>query len=295
MKVSVVVANWNGLKLLKKNFPQLIASANFAKNAIYEVIVVDNGSQDDSLKYLTGLNFLKLKVIKNNKNMGFPVAVNQGVKLAKGDIICSLNNDVAPTKNFLEEALGLFGDESVFAISLHEKGEGPSVGKFEAGHIGFTRGVEKGKVQSSFWASGGSGLFRKKYWDKLGGFDEMFSPGYWEDLDLCYRARKRGYSILWSPDSLVFHKHESSYTLLAKSYISLVKERNQLLMMWKDITSRKLLWLHLIGLVSRLVRHPGYIKVVVALISKLPGVVSDRRLEKHESVVTDEEILGLKS
>ena len=59
MRVSVVVVNWSGIELLKKNFPYLIISANYTKNLIYEVIVVDNGSTDDSVSYLRGLNFSK--------------------------------------------------------------------------------------------------------------------------------------------------------------------------------------------------------------------------------------------
>ena len=293
MRVSVVVVNWSGIELLKKNFPYLIISANYTKNLIYEVIVVDNGSTDDSVSYLRGLNFSKLKIIENRKNFGFTAAVNQGVRLATGEIICSLNNDVRPTKNFLEKALNLFSDNRVFAVSLHEKGEGPPQGKFEHGFVEFTRGQESNEIQNTFWVSGGSGLFRKNVWDKLGGFAKMFTPGYWEDLDICFRAVKRGYSLLWAPEALVYHQHESTSKRLSKSYIDLIKERNQLLMIWKNVTSVRLINSHLFGLLRRLFSYPGYVKVVFFAALKLPVVLKGRKKEKDECIVTDEEVLGI--
>ena len=61
------------------------------------------------------------------------------------------------------------------------------------------------------WVSGGSGLFDRERWLELGGFDERFAPAYWEDIDLSYRAKQKGWQVLFESKAIVFHKHESTH------------------------------------------------------------------------------------
>ena len=293
MKVSVIIPNWNGESLLKINIPYLLEAVKIQKNSIAEIIVVDNGSRDGSVTYLEGLGNPVLKIVKIQKNLGFLVAVNRGVKVSKEDLICLLNNDVRVTNNFLVKPTKHFKERNVFGVGLHEKGEGPSIGYFKQGFIDIARGVENNKLQNTFWVSGGSGIFRKSFWQKLGGFDEsLLAPFYWEDFDISYRAMKRGYKLLWEPDSLVYHEHESTSKLLNKSYTNFTKERNQLLVIWKNITSRYFLKQHILGLIKRTLMHPGYIRIIFAAMIKLTLIINKRRIEVKESRVADEEILS---
>lgn len=291
MKISIIIPNWNGRVLLEKNLPLVIA----AKNNISEIIVVDDGSTDDSVKFLQD-NFSKdIKLVKQKLNVGFSKTVNHGVRLAKGDLVCLLNTDVIPDKDFLIHVSPLFEDKQVFAISLHEKGFSYASGKFENGFIVHSPGKETNKTHISFWASGGSGVFRKSIWDKLNGFDEVnLSPFYWEDVDLGYRALKRGYKILWEPKAHVIHKHES---VINKNNfriwkLNLIKERNQLILIWKNLTSKNLFKKHRVGLFRRLKHHPGYIKVVFAALLKLPTILKARKVEAKEQVISDEAIFA---
>ena len=75
--------------------------------------------------------------------------------------------------------------------------------------------------------------------------EKLLSPFYWEDIDLCYRAAKRGYINLWEPRGKVVHKHESTISKFPKIYVARVKERNQLLMLWKNIHSKNLIKKHI--------------------------------------------------
>jgi GT2 family glycosyltransferase len=292
MNVSVVIPNVNGQELMKKNLPSLFDAVKYKNNKIIEVIVIDDGSSDNSVVFLQK-NYRQIKLIKHTKNRGFSASVNTGVRVAKGDLILLLNTDVIPSKKFLEKVLPLFRKKDVFAVSLHEDGYGPAKGFFEDGYIQLAMGAENDQTQPSFYVSGGSGVFRKSIWRELGGMDDkLFSPFYWEDIDLCYRAAKRGYKNLWCSDGLVVHKHESTISKFPKKYVEKIKERNQLLCLWKNIHSNMLMLKHISGLLNRIAIHPGYVRILLMTIPKLKLLFKSRNREFKESKISDEAIFA---
>lgn len=292
LNVSVVVPNFNGEGLLKNNLPSVIKALNNKQNKIKEVIVVDDGSKDDSVNLIKN-QFPEVKLIKHTKNRGFPAAVNTGTRMAEGRLVCLMNTDVVPSYNFLESTLSHFEDKNVFAVSLNEKGYSWAKGAFKNGFVLHFPGKESKKPHDTFWVSGGSGVFRRSMWMKLKGMDEeLYSPYYWEDLDLGYRAAKRGWKLLWEPSAQVVHKHEETMSKLNKKYRERIQERNQLLFIWKNITSPVLTKKHAGGLIRRLIRNPGYIRIFVMAFSKYRSVLEKRKVEKKTSKVSDESIFA---
>jgi GT2 family glycosyltransferase len=145
----------------------------------------------------------------------------------------------------------------------------------------------------TFWVSGGSGVFRRNIWMKLGGMDEkLFTPFYWEDVDLGYRALKRGYGLSWDPDAKVLHLHESTISRFPKKYTQKIMERNQLLFNWKNLTSTNLTKKHVAGLLKRMAAHPGYIRIFFAALGKIGVVLRERKKEIKESKISDEAIFS---
>jgi GT2 family glycosyltransferase len=292
LAISVVMPNLNGEKLLEKNLPILIAARNYSPNQIMEIIIVDDGSWDGSVAFLKK-NFPEVRVIKHTANRGFSAAVNTGARAAKGDLILLINTDVLPDKDFLVKVLPHFSDNKVFAVSLHERGYGSARGYFGEGYIQLAMGEENDKVHPSFYVSGGSGVFRRSIWVELGGMDEkLLSPFYWEDIDICYRAAKRGYKLLWEPDGIVEHHHESTISKFPKTYVARVRERNQLLMLWKNVTSPNLTRKHIAGLAKRLVMHPGYLRIIIMALGRIGIAMQKRKREAKESKVSDEAIFA---
>lgn len=293
MKTSIIIPWFNTDELVNKNLPVVLVAAKNPANNIAEVIVVDDGSKDKSADEIKKI-FPEIKLIRHKVNRGFSAAVNTGVRAAKGQLICLLNSDVLPEINFLENISKDFENPGVFAVSLNEKGElGWAKGYFKNGFVEHESGGKSENSHRTFWVSGGSGVFRRETWITLGGMDEkLYSPYYWEDLDICYRAMKRGYELLWEPMALVSHEHETTIKKLPGGRVQNIQERNQLLFIWKNMTSGQLTRRHIAGLLRRLVRHPGYIKIVFMALGKIGLVLRRRFREAKESKVSDEAILS---
>lgn len=292
MKISIVIPNWNGRELLEKNLPEVIKAYENKENRIKEIIIVDDASTDKSVE-LVKEKFPKVRLIKHKINRGFSATVNTGARSSKGDLIALLNTDVSPRKDFLEKIILHFKDKNVFGVSLHEEGYGWARGYFKEGFIVHEPGSESKKAHTTFWVSGGSGVFKRSIWMKLKGLDEkLLSPFYWEDLDISYRALKRGYQLWWEPTARVVHEHEAIMSRLPKKYVGGIRERNQLLVIWKNITSPNLFRKHIIGLFRRMARHPGYLRVVLAALPKMKVVLKARKKERKESKISDEAIFA---
>jgi len=284
MKVSVVIPNWNGRSLLEKNLPAVLAIRPF------EIIVVDDASPDDSINFLKE-NYPQIKIIRHQKNLGFAAACNSGVKAAGGEIVVLLNLDVVPKKDALEKILPDFEDPKVFAVSFNEPSWSWARIIWRNGFIEHKPGSKTQKTHISAWASGGSAAFRRSIWEKLGGFDEIYKPFYWEDIDLGYRAWRGGYKILWEPKAVVYHKHEAIIGKhFSKKYIDFISERNRLLFIWKNITDFWMITEHKLYLFSRLIKQPGYFKILGGALKRFPLVLPRRFKEFQEAKLSDKEI-----
>lgn len=293
IKISIVIPNWNGAFLMRKYLPKVIAAKKHIKNNIIEIVIVDDASTDESVSLLESQFKNDVRLVKHKTNRRFAAAVNTGVRFAKGTHICLLNTDVVPTANFLEEVVPHLLDKNVFGVTLHEKGYGPATGIFD-GYLKHASGKENNETRETLWISGGSGVFSKRIWKELKGLDgELYAPFYWEDVDLGYRAHKRGYKLLWEPASVVFHNHESiNSTNFNKGYLSRVKERNELLFIWRNVTSSIMTKKHRAALINRLVKHPGYLRVFFTAILKWKTVSARRKKEKEEAKVSDEAVIA---
>jgi len=283
MKTSIVIPNWKGRKLLEKNLPAVLATKPS------EVIVVDDASPDDSNAFLEK-NYPQVRLIKHQKNRGFAAGCNSGVKAAKEEIVILFNLDVVPEKDALEKILPDFENEKVFAVSFHEPQWSWARILWRNGTIEHEPGPKSTKTHISAWANGGSAAFRKSIWQRLGGFDSLYHPFYWEDMDLSYRAWKRGYQVLWEPKAIVHHQHESIIgKFYSKKYISFISERNRLLFIWKNITDWKMIVEHKFYLLPWLIR-PGHLKSLMAAKLKFPQAFIRRMKECREKKVSDRKI-----
>lgn len=296
---SIIIPNYNGQKLLSLYLPKVIKAAKGN-----EVIVVDDASPNNDVDFLKK-EFPSVKVVALTTNQRFAAACNAGVNVASGDIIVLLNSDVEPTEEFLAPLLEKFIDPNVFAVGCAEinpfedktKINGRAGGAYKRGLMIHWRCEDQTK-SSTLWVSGGSGAFRKSMWNQIGGMDTLFKPAYEEDRDLCYRALKRGYTVLFCPESVVYHNHETTNIVaLGLNRMKVASFKNHLLLVWKNVTSKRMFAAHLFWLPYHLIfttiRSDGYfLRGFIEALKQIPQVVSKRRIEAKESTITDEKILA---
>ncbi len=264
MNLSIIIPNYNGQDLLNKNLLKVAEALSSYRDGEMEMIVADDCSTDNSIEVLKNLGSkikslylnIKFKIVKSEKNLGFSSNVNKGAENAKGEILILLNTDVSPKKDSLIPLISHFSDSNIFAVGcMDESIEGKNVILRGRGIGGWKRGFfvhSRGEVDrtNTLWVGGGSGAFRKSIWKKLGGFDSLYNPFYWEDIDLSYRALKSGYKILFERKSVVTHEHEkgSIKSTYSNFKVKTIAYRNQFIFVWKNSTDLNLQLSHLFWL-----------------------------------------------
>lgn len=260
--VSVIIPTYNGLSLLQKHLPAVLDMLRAGD----ELLIVDDAGHDETLNWLMeqfalvtqptdegyelktgqltkGSGKVAMSVIVNWTNLRFGATVNRAVQLAKHDQIFLLNNDVSPEPDVLEQLKKYMDDAAVFAVGCLEVEQDDASKKSGKNKLWFERGMfmhsraDNFKPGPTAWASGGSALFDKKKWLQLKGFDPAYYPAYWEDVDLSFRARKKGWKVLFEPAAVVHHHHESTNaTVWQKRQIERMSWHHAQTFVWKNGT-----------------------------------------------------------
>ncbi|MGH9540505.1 MAG: glycosyltransferase family 2 protein [Terriglobales bacterium] len=206
MTLSVVIPTWNGRELLRRYLPSVIAEMGGA-----ELVISDDGSSDGSAEWLA-FAFPQVRVVASPANRGFAHAVNAGVTAAGGEIVVLLNNDVEVLPGAFASWPAQFADPELFGVTFRALdpatrafATGGKLGRFRRGFWETWRNYD-GAAGPSFSLVGGFCAVRRSQFLQLGGFDPLFSPYYWEDIDLSYRARKRGWHVAYVPSAVVLHE-----------------------------------------------------------------------------------------
>lgn len=306
IKVSVIIPNWNGRYLLKDCLRSL-QKQTFKE---FEVIVVDNGSQDNSVEFIRK-KFPKVKTITLNKNYGFAKAINEGVKASKAKYVVFLNNDTAVDNRWLESLVACvkkhpevisvnskllnFKNRKIFdgvGILINEVGQARSVGWKE---------VDQGqyKEQYIFGATGGGSLFKRLEFLKLEGFDENFFM-YSEEVDFAFRAQFQGYKSIYCPKAIVYHKHKATASKFP-ARIEYWQFRNMTLTIIKDFPTKilftnwrflKIILVHLSTFFYQI--KNGYLWIPFLadgwIIFHLPQLLTQRKKIQQSKKMSDEYI-----
>lgn len=284
--VDVIIPSFNARYLLEKNLSHIVGlTENLGK-----LIIIDNGSEDDTVAWLNE-NYPETIIVRNETNLGYTVPVNQGIAKSDSEFFILINNDVRPNEGYVSNSMPYFSDPDVFAVTFNEEGSSWPDMSWAKGKMQFTRGTDKSKPVLSGWASGGSAIFRRSIWNKLGGLDEIYAPFYWEDIDIGYRAWRSGFKIIWEPKALVIHEHESTAKKLNPKYLSTIKQRNELIFNWLNVTDTGYRLDHLFFLFKHTLRHPGYLRIIIATLwrycthphLKRNFLISDQNVLSHIS------------
>ena len=236
--LSVIIPNWSGERLL----PACLDSLRKQSYEDFEVILVDNASQDGSLA-LVRKSYPEVKVVALGENRGLTGAANVGIEEAQGEVMVLLNNDTEAHPRWLEElASGLVRYPQVGMAAckillydrrdrLHSAGD-----YYRVNGIPDSRGVwerdegQYDREEEVFAPCGGAGAYRRRMLEEIGLFDEDFFM-YCEDVDLAWRAQMAGYRCIYIPTAIVHHRLSATGGGRVASYYT---GRNTLYVIMKD-------------------------------------------------------------
>lgn len=247
--VSVVVPNWNGMAYL----PECLSSLRKQTFERFEVIVVDNGSEDGSVEFIKEAHAW-VRLIALSENRGFAAACNEGIRAASGKYIALLNNDTVVMPRWIEalrnavERDGKVGMAASKILLDPETREIDSVGMLiYPDGLARQRGrgeIDRGQFDDSreiLFPSGCAAMYRMEMLHEIGLFDEEFFA-YCEDADLGLRGRRAGWEAVLAPDSIVWHRYSGTSGKYS-SFKAMHVERNRI---WVAVKNFPLSWLLMI-------------------------------------------------
>ncbi|MCL4374679.1 glycosyltransferase family 2 protein [Patescibacteria group bacterium] len=272
--ISVVIPTYKNRQVFLTNLRQNLRWLE------HEEIVVVNDDPDADLTNAMQ-PYPNLRLLQNPVNLGFGPSVNRGVKLATQPVLFLLNDDVMLTGTGFLDAVKYFRrDRHLFAVGFaQQEKDGRLVGK---NRLFWQRGLFHHRAATDLefgdtaWAEGGCCLVDKRKFVQLHGFDPIYAPFYWEDIDLCYRAKLKQWKVLFDPQYVTVHHHESTIgTHYRRRDIETVAFRNQLIFTWKNIRTATGWIEHLVYLPYNLLYYPikGSWPFVIGLIQAIVKIL----------------------
>jgi GT2 family glycosyltransferase len=299
--VSVVIPNYNGEALLQENLPSILAALE-QWGGESELIVVDDCSTDDSCRVLRE-QFPSVKLIVNAQNLGFSRTCNAGMREVRHPIALCVNSDVKATLNLIEPLLRHFGAGDVFAVTpdiLAERegrNQGVVYARFKKGFYrgGFALLGEQTGARENLYAVGACVAYDMEKFRALGGYAEIYTPYLFEDVDISYRAWKRGWKSIYEPGSAVYHYSSATIGKTKKKHKRAIYFRNRFLFHWINLSDPALLCAHIFAVLFRLAvsflwLDLVYYRAFFGALGRFPAVMALRRAERPFRSLTDDQI-----
>jgi GT2 family glycosyltransferase len=252
--VCLAILNYNGKKHLEHLLPTACAAARKFSGTC-AVVVLDNQSTGDDVAWVQR-EFPSIEVIAAPKN-DFLFSYNWLAQNRSEDIFVLLNNDLKVDEDFLAPLLRHFESPDVFSVSARsydwngaEITSGPARLNFKSGFYGWKFDTQHQKTSHTLFTSGGFMAVDRNKFVQLGGFNRLFAPAYCEDVDLCFRAWRRGWHCIYEPRSVVWHRHQGTWSHDSNDSLNSLELRNLLLMQWSTFPMHKGRWARLRSLVK---------------------------------------------
>ncbi len=238
-KISILIINYNGKKYLN-NCIKSVLNTDYSN---FEIFLVDNCSDDDSIIFVKK-NYPKVKIFRYDKNLGYALACNEAIRKIDSDYFIILNNDVTVDKDWIKEFLKYIdSDHKIAALTskiffMKKNNQINSCGGLiDKYGFGLNRGngeIDNGEFidpQEVFYAVGTAMMIKRSAWLDIGEFDPDYFA-YFEDLDWSWRARLKGYKILFVPSSIVYHYWRGSFS--RRDIVIFYYTRNRLMTIIKN-------------------------------------------------------------
>jgi GT2 family glycosyltransferase len=249
--VSVIIVNYNGFEYLRK----CVASLLHSEYPFYEIIIVDNGSTDDSLSRIKREfkeHQKRIVILDLPNNLGFAIGNRIGANKAVGEYILFLNNDTKVEPSSLGELVNVMDQDSSIGVAQAKLLLMSKPDTFDC--AGATMSVfgdsrprgwnekdigQYDRIDEISFAKGAAMIVRKEIWNSLEGFDPIFFV-YSEESDFCWRVWLSGHRVVFAPSATVFHIRAATTTKFTSDFFLFQYYRNQLLTVIKNLSLKTL-------------------------------------------------------
>lgn len=211
MKCQIIIIVWNQFAVTKACLDSVILKTKIP----FEIILIDNASKEKTASFLEDFSLRykdKVRLIRNDENLGFIKAANQGLDYAKADFVCLLNNDTVVTEGWLGELVAAAGENSQIGLlnpSSNTVGQKADLNRIEA--FAASLRAYHGQFEEMAVVSGFCMLMRREVIEKVGNLDEAYGMGNFEDTDYSRRAVDAGFLCGRALASYVYHREGTSF------------------------------------------------------------------------------------
>ncbi len=241
--VCLAILNFNGRKHLEHLLPTALTAAKNSPIATW-VLVLDNCSTEGDLDWVHGA-FPEVKTMTAPKN-DYLFSYNWLFPQLKDDIVVILNNDLRLDGHFLEPLLRHFDRSDVFAVSAssydwegRQRTSGQSRLKYNHGFFRWYFECKRQDLCHTLFASGGFMAVDRSKYVEINGFSRLFFPAYCEDVDLCFRAWRRGWRTIYEPESIVWHREHASWEVSPLAKANVLYLRHSLFFQWSSLPMKR--------------------------------------------------------
>ncbi len=295
--VTLLVLNWNGRQILPKTLPAL-ADLDYDR---YKVALADNGSTDGSIEYIEEY-FPQFTIVSLGENLGFTKGMNEAVRRLPADeeILVLLNNDVTVRPDWLGHLVAPFEDPQVGITGcklLYPDGQTLQHAGAELlyptafSHHFHYQEIDQGQADEQrvvSYVTGAALAIRRSLVEKNALLDEQFFPGYFEEVDLCYRIRNAGYDVVYVPKAVAIH-HEN-FSVAKSTTVQWIFHRNRLRFVLKHSTKEQFIEEFVPAEIERLLESPASIRDLIIIrqayldtLLSLPQIIKARGEDEHYS------------
>lgn len=215
MKLSIITLTFNHLDYTKKYIESL-----YKYTSDFELIIIDNGSNDGTVEYLKSLKYENIKLILNDTNLGFSKGNNQGIEIADGEFIGFLNNDILLYPNWFEECEKVFEKENAAFVSPrhinphYDNTDERTYIQYFKNNFKYNKDYEKSFDECVFSCT----VTKRDVINKIGSFAVEYTQAFFEDNDYKYRAIVAGYDVFVTNSACFYHFGSITSATLNKNF-----------------------------------------------------------------------------
>ncbi|MDB4349448.1 glycosyltransferase family 2 protein [Omnitrophica bacterium] len=209
MSCDIIMPVWNHLEITQECINSIFNNTHYP----YKLIIIDNGSEKTTANYLKGLRSQgNVRLIRNEENLGFVKAVNQGLGASRGAYKCIMNNDTVATDGWLGELVNIANlDKEIGLVNPSSNNLGQHKGRDTIDSYTIRLKESRGQYVEMGSCLGFCMLIKRNLIEKIGYFDEVYGMGNFEETDYARRATEAGYLCVRAKGAYVYHHMKSSF------------------------------------------------------------------------------------